>query len=238
MIIFPAIDILGGKVVRLNKGDYSAAKYYELSAERAATEFVAAGATHIHAVDLDGAKCGKAVNASTVESIIATSGAFVEIGGGIRTEEQIRAYLDAGAKRVILGTAAVTDTGFTRKMIDKFGCRIAVGVDARDGKVAVSGWRNVTDVESVAFCKSLAELGVDTVIYTDIACDGMLNGTNMSVYRELVKIRGLNITASGGISALSELVELKAMGVSAAVLGKALYENKIDLSQAVKISEE
>lgn len=237
MIIFPAIDIMGGKVVRLKNGDYDTAKYYECSVERAAQSFVSAGATHIHAVDLDGAKRGEAVNAQAVKRIINSCGAFVEIGGGIRTEAQIEEYLAAGAKRVVLGTVAVKDPDFTRNMIAKYGKSIAIGVDAHGGKVAVSGWRDVTDVESVEFCKTLACWGADTVIYTDIACDGMLSGTNLSVYRELVKIPGLKVTASGGISTLSELSELKAMGVHAAVLGKALYENKLDLAQAVKISE-
>ncbi len=237
MYIFPAIDIIDGKVVRLSKGDYSTAKTYDVTAESAARSFFAQGATHIHAVDLDGAKLGKAVNADIVRRIIAASGAFVEIGGGIRTESQIQSYLAAGAGRVILGTAAVRDFGFTVDAVEKYGEKIAVGVDAADGKVAVSGWREITETDSVEFCERLAAAGVKNIIYTDIACDGALGGANLEIYERLVRIDGANITASGGICSLAEIVALKKLGVHAAILGKALYEHKLDLRAAVELGE-
>lgn len=237
MIIFPAIDIIGGRVVRLLKGDYATAKTYDVTAEDAACAFAAQGATHIHAVDLDGAKSGEARNADAVRRIIQASGVQVEIGGGIRTEAQIKDYLSVGADRVVLGTVAVRDFDFVAQMANKYVGKIAVGVDASGGKVAVSGWREITDIDSVEFCERLAAAGIADIIYTDIACDGTLGGTNVDIYARLVQIPGVRITASGGISSLEELKTLKKMGVHAAILGKALYENKLSLAQAVKISE-
>lgn len=234
MIILPAIDIMGGKVVRLCKGDYQSAKSYPLSCVKAAKSFVADGATHIHAVDLDGAKSGNADNAVTVKNIIDAVSAFVEIGGGIRTEEQIEKYLDVGASRVILGTAAVKNFNFVKAITAKYPGKIAVGVDAVNGNAAISGWREITDVNSIEFCKKLADAGIENVIYTDISRDGTLCGTNLEIYEKLVKISGLKITASGGISDISEIKILKEIGVYAAVLGKALYENRLSLAEAVK----
>lgn len=237
MLIFPAIDILGGKVVRLYKGDYESVKNYSLEASEAAREFKAQGAGHLHAVDLDGAKSGNADNAQTVAKIIAATDAFVEIGGGVRSEQQIADYLEAGAGRVILGTAAVRDFAFTERMVKKYPQKIAVGVDALAGKVAVSGWREVTELDSIAFCERLADAGVDTVIYTDISRDGTLAGTNLKIYERLVQIKGLHITASGGITALDELDKLKEMGVYAAIVGKAIYEGRLSLQEAVRRAE-
>ena len=237
MKIFPAIDIIGGAVVRLQKGDYGTVKQYSLTVEEAAKAFAAAGAKYLHAVDLDGAKSGNADNANSVKRIIYAGQLFVEIGGGIRTERQIEDYIQSGAGRVILGTAAVRDFPFVERAVKKHGGKIAVGVDAVDGKVAISGWREVTDINAFDFCLRLADAGVKSVIYTDISRDGMLSGTNLSAYERLVKIAGLEITASGGITYLDELRALKEMGVHAAILGKALYEGKIDLAEAVKIGE-
>lgn len=237
MKIFPAIDIMGGSVVRLLRGDYSAVTEYRKTAEEAALSFVAAGARHIHAVDLDGAKSGKAENAATVKKIIDCSGCFVEVGGGIRSEEQIDRYLRAGAGRVILGTVAVRDFGFLCRAAEKYGDKIAVGVDAADGKVAVGGWLEVTDENAYDFCRRLASVGVKTVIYTDISRDGTLCGSNIAAYEKLVAIGGLEITASGGISSVEEIKTLKKTGVSAAILGKALYEGKIDLRAAIAAAE-
>lgn len=237
MYIFPAIDIIGGKVVRLLKGDYSTAKTYDVTADGAARSFFAQGATHIHVVDLDGAKSGRAENADAVRRIISASGTFAEVGGGIRTEAQIQSYLDAGAGRVILGTVAVRDFGFVAEMAKKYVGKIAVGVDAADGKVAVSGWREITDIDSVEFCERLAAAGVSDIIYTDIACDGALGGTDIGIYERLVGIDGVRVTASGGICSLDEIAALKKLGVYAAILGKALYENKLDLRAAVELGE-
>lgn len=233
MIIFPAIDIIQGKPVRLYRGDYNAVKNYDISCEQAASAFKAQGATHIHIVDLDGAKSGVAENADAVKRIMHVGGFFAEVGGGIRTQTQIEMYLSAGAGRVILGTAAIRDFDFTVDMIKRYGDSVAIGVDAADGKVAVQGWKKVTDTDSVEFCKRLAEFGAHNVIYTDISRDGTLLGTNLDVYSKLVRINGLKITASGGISSLSDIISLRDMGVHSAIIGKALYENKLSLFQAI-----
>ena len=237
MKIFPAIDILGGSVVRLTHGDYNAVKRYECDCVKAARDFAAQGASCIHIVDLDGAKSGTAENADAIGRIIGAAELYAEVGGGIRTEAQIESYLRAGVGRVILGTVAVRDFDFTARMIKKYGDKIAVGVDAADGKVAVAGWREVTDVNAVAFCEKLADTGVSAVIYTDISRDGTLRGTNMKAYERLTRIDGLNVTASGGISSVKEISELKSIGVSAAILGKALYENKLSLADALAAAE-
>jgi phosphoribosylformimino-5-aminoimidazole carboxamide ribotide isomerase len=237
MQIFPAIDIIGGKVVRLTKGDYNVKTEYKISPEQAATGFMEQGASHIHVVDLDGAKTGMAENAGAVQSIIKASGAFVEIGGGIRTEEQIKEYLNAGAGRVILGTVAVKNPDFTAKMVQKYGSRIAVGVDALGGKVAISGWKEVTNFNDFEFCVNLQKMGVQTVIYTDIATDGALQGTNLNCFKKLVTIPDLHIVASGGISSIEEIYALKQLGVQACILGKALYEGKLSLKDAVLAGE-
>lgn len=237
MFVYPAIDIIGGNVVRLTNGDYSAVKKYSVSPIGAALSFNECGATHLHAVDLDGAASGRADNAETVKQIIARSKMFVEIGGGIRTREQIERYLSAGADRVVLGTVAVKNFSFAEKMCSAFPGRVAVGVDARDGFVAVNGWKEVTDIKAYEFCQRLAGAGIENVIYTDISRDGALSGTNLGAYEKLMKIPDLKVTASGGITYLSEIKALKEMGVYAVILGKALYENKLDLRRAVALAE-
>lgn len=236
MLIFPAIDIINGRVVRLLKGDYDSVKNYGISPVDAVLSFNEAGAKCVHAVDLNGAKSGKAENAETVKQIIAASDMFVEIGGGIRREAQIEDYLSAGAKRVILGTVAVKNFAFVKEMAKKYTGKIAVGVDAQNGRVAINGWREVTDINAFDFCKRLAGEGVESVIFTDISRDGTLSGTNLSAYEKLIKIPNLKITASGGITYLNEIKALKEMGVYAAILGKALYESKLNLNEAIKIA--
>ncbi|MDE5765667.1 MAG: 1-(5-phosphoribosyl)-5-((5-phosphoribosylamino)methylideneamino)imidazole-4-carboxamide isomerase, partial [Clostridia bacterium] len=171
MFIFPAIDIIGGKVVRLCEGDYDKVKNYSVSPLEAALKFADDGATHLHVVDLDGAKSGKADNAKTIENIVTKCGTFVEVGGGIRTLDQIQKYLECGVRRVILGTIAVNDFDFVVKAIDRFGEVIAVGVDAKDNLVAVNGWRDITNINSLEFCKKLKNIGVTNLIYTDISKD-------------------------------------------------------------------
>lgn len=233
MIIFPAIDIIGGKVVRLCEGDYNSSKKYSITPLEAAESFYMQGARHLHVVDLDGAKSGLAENAETIEKIVTKCDMFVEVGGGIRTFDQIQQYSDCGVKRVILGTVAVRDFNFVERAVEKFGDLISVGVDAKEEMVAVSGWTEVTDINSLEFCKKLKQAGVQHVIYTDISKDGMLNGTNMQIYEVLCQTYYPKITASGGITNIKEIKKLKELGVCGAILGKALYERKIDLKEAI-----
>lgn len=237
MKIFPAIDLRFGNVVRLSKGDYNAMNTYSSDPREIVQLFKSKGAQCLHIVDLDGAKDGKPTNFDAVKAIISEGGLFTEVGGGIRTEERICDYLSMGVSRVILGTAAIADFDFTCRMVEKYGEQIAIGVDARDGKVAVNGWLETSDMSSIDFCKKLSEVGVKTVIYTDISKDGMLGGTNLEVYRTLSKINALNVVASGGISFESEISELKSMGIYGAIVGKAIYENKLQLDKVIELAK-
>ena len=234
MQIFPAIDLSGGQVVRLYQGDYDRMTVYGQDPCATARDFLAAGARHLHVVDLDGAKDGTLANQASIAAIARQGGRYIEVGGGIRTEDRIRQYLDLGVSRCILGTVAVKDFAFTARMAEKYGSQIAVGVDARDGFVAVNGWKELSAERSVDFCRRLHEAGVQTVIYTDISRDGAEQGTNLAVYRHLSQISGLEITASGGVSRLEELRELEAIGVRAAILGKALYTGRLDLKTVME----
>ena len=229
MQIFPAIDLSGGQVVRLYQGDYDKMTVYGADPCAAAKDFLSAGAGYLHVVDLDGARDGTTANFASIAAIARQGGLYLEVGGGIRTEERIRQYLDLGVSRCILGTVAVKDFAFTARMAQTYGSRIAVGVDARDGYVAVNGWKELSRERGVDFCRRLRDAGVRTVIYTDISRDGAEQGTNLAVYRELAKLDGLDITASGGISSVEELRELNTIGVRAAILGKALYTGRLDL---------
>ena len=223
MQIFPAIDLRGGQVVRLYQGDYDKETIYGQDPCAAARDFLAAGAKHLHVVDLDGARDGTLANFDSIAAIAKQGGLYMEVGGGIRTEERIRQYLDLGVGRCILGTVAVKDFDFTARMAQKYGGQIAVGVDARDGHVAVNGWKELSEERGVDFCRRLRDAGVRTVIYTDISRDGAL-----------AQIRGLNVTASGGISGIPELKELRAIGTHAAILGKALYTGRLDLRTVIE----
>ena len=234
MQIFPAIDLSGGKVVRLYQGDYDKMTVYGADPCAVARDFIAAGAKYLHVVDLDGAKDGTLANFESIAVLAKQGGLYIEVGGGIRTEERIQKYLDLGVGRCILGTIAVKDFDFTARMAQKYGDKIAVGVDAKDGYVAVSGWLEVSREKGVDFCRRLRDAGVQTVIYTDISRDGAEQGTNLALYRELAKINGLNITASGGVSSMEELKELQTIGTHAAILGKALYTGRLDLAQVIK----
>ena len=236
MKIFPAIDLRDGKVVRLFQGDYDQMTVYSHDPVEVARSFKQKGADNLHLVDLDGAKDGRLVNFDTIKAITQQVDMFVEVGGGIRDEERIRQYLDVGVGRVILGTVAVKEPEFLEKMVEKYGERIAVGVDALDGYVAVNGWKEVTDKESFEFCRYLRKIGVKTVIYTDISRDGSLEGTNMEAYKRLREIEGLDVVASGGISFEEEITALRDV-VSAAILGKAIYSGMLDLEKAVELSK-
>ena len=236
MEIFPAIDLKGGRVVRLLQGDYDKVTQYDISPVEAARDFAAQGARNLHVVDLDGAKDGTLSNFDTVAAIAAAAGLFVEIGGGIRDEARIQRYLDAGAGRVILGTAAINNLPFLTEMVQKYGPRIVVGVDARDGRVATDGWLRVTDVDGVEFCRRVRDIGVQTVIYTDISRDGAMSGTNLEIYQTLSQIQGLDVVASGGISYLREVQALRDMGVAGAIVGKAIYTGALSLREVLEVA--
>ena len=234
MQIFPATDILGGKVVRLTKGDYNEVKVYADSPAEMALEFMKSGATNLHMVDLDGAKFGSPVNFDAIREAAQIKDLFIEVGGGIRDMKRIEDYLSLGVKRVILGTAAIKNYPFVEEAVKEYGDAIAVGVDAKDGLVAINGWQETTTVNSVDFCKKLRDTGVKTVIYTDISKDGMLSGTNLEIYKELSKIEGLDIVASGGITFIDEIRTLNDMNIYGAIVGKAVYEGKLDLAETLK----
>lgn len=231
MKIFPAIDLIDGQAVRLYQGDYAQKTVYSTGPAAVAAAFRDAGARYLHVVDLDGAKDGTAANLDTIAAIAKLDGIYLEVGGGIRTEERIRQYLDLGVDRCVLGTAAVRDFDFTARMAETFGERIAVGVDTKRGIVAVNGWMELSGEVGTYFCRRLAEAGIRSVIYTDISRDGAEKGTNLELYRELREmVPDLELTASGGISSLEELRALRDMGVQAAILGKSLYTGRLDLA--------
>ena len=239
MQLFPAIDLRGGQVVRLTQGDYDRMTVYGQDPCAQARSFVAAGAKNLHVVDLDGAKDGTLSNYDTIAALAKQGGLYIEVGGGIRTEERIEKYLSLGVGRCILGSVAVTDFAFTARMLQKYGDKIAVGVDAKDGYVAIHGWKEVSAEPGVAFCKRLAEAGCTAIIYTDIACDGAMQGTNLSLYRQLAaEVPGVAFTASGGISSEAELLELQQMGTAAAILGKSLYTGALDLARCVQLVQD
>lgn len=237
MEIFPAIDIRNAKVVRLTKGDYDVMKVYRDDPCEVADEFISAGAKNLHVVDLDGARDGSLANFDSIKAL-ASKKLFIEVGGGIRNMERIEGYLNLGVGRVILGTAAVRNFDFVKQAVKEFGDAVAVGVDAKDGMVAVSGWEEVTEIPSFDFCKKVKDAGVKTVIYTDISKDGAMSGTNLEAYRKLSEIKGLDIVASGGITFEDEIAKLRDMGTYGAILGKALYEGKLDLKRALAIAKE
>ena len=234
MQIFPAIDLRGGQVVRLYQGDYDQETVYGADPRAQARAFLEAGAQCLHVVDLDGARDGTMANFDSIAAIAKQGGLTIEVGGGIRTEERVRRYLDLGVGRCILGTIAVKDFDFTARMAQTYGDQIAVGVDARDGYVAVNGWKELSQEKGVDFCRRLRDAGVRTVIYTDISRDGAGQGTNLELYEELVQIEGLDVTASGGVGSLEELRRLEQMGIRAAILGKALYDGRLDLRTVVE----
>ena len=237
MKIFPAIDLRDGQAVRLFQGDYDQMTVYSHDPADVALGFFEAGARNLHMVDLDGAKDGTLANFDVVANVVSRTDMFVEIGGGIRDEERIKKYIDAGVGRVILGTVAAEKPEFAAEMAAKYGEKIAVGVDARDGRVAVKGWLEVTDIDSVEFCRKMRDTGVKTIIYTDISKDGAMQGTNMDIYRRLNEIEGLDIMASGGISSIEEVKELAGFTYGA-ILGKALYDGVIDLKECIALAGE
>lgn len=236
MILFPAIDLFEGKAVRLYKGDYGQMTVYSEHPEEIAADFAACGATHIHLVDLEGARSGETPNLETVLKIRESSGLFCEIGGGIRGMEVVDRYLGAGLDRVILGTAAVADEGFLRAAVEKYGAKIATGADIRDGYVAVKGWTEQSGVTMNAFFEKMERIGVATVICTDISRDGAMRGTNREMYRTLSQKYSLQITASGGVSTMEDVRQLREMDLYGAIIGKAYYTGDIDLKKAIEVA--
>ncbi len=237
MLIFPAIDLYQGKAVRLFKGDYARMTVYSENPELVAADFEAAGASCIHLVDLEGAKSGTTPNLETVKKIIKNTNLFSEIGGGIRNIDTVKAYLEAGVNRVILGTAAVTDEEFLKAAVLQYGEKIAVGVDIKNGEVAIKGWTESGGIDAYKFCEKLQSLGVKTVICTDISKDGAMQGTNHELYKSLCAKFSLDIVASGGVSSLEDIKKLRALDIYGAIIGKAYYTGAINLKEAIEVAE-
>lgn len=237
MYILPAIDLFDKKAVRLFRGDYDKMTVYSDNPVDVAMKFKEAGAQYIHLVDLEGAKDGTMPNYDAVKSIVKESGLRAEIGGGIRTEEAVRAYIDAGVERVILGTAAVEHPEFLERTVNTYGDKIAVGVDLKDGYVAIKGWTEKSSLTGIDFCRKLQEMGVRTVIATDISKDGAMQGTNRLLYRKLREEFTMDIIASGGVSSIDDILALKEMNCTGAIIGKAYYTGAIDLKEAVEVAK-
>ncbi|MBE6662012.1 MAG: 1-(5-phosphoribosyl)-5-[(5-phosphoribosylamino)methylideneamino]imidazole-4-carboxamide isomerase [Ruminococcaceae bacterium] len=237
MNIFPAIDLYGGKAVRLLKGDYAQMTVYSDSPLSVAADFVSKGAKFIHLVDLEGARDGNTPNLDTVSEIVKNTSLFSEIGGGIRDMNTVEKYLSVGVDRVILGTAAVTDRAFLEKAVTTYGDKIAVGVDIRDGFVAIKGWTELSSLTLHEFCRELEALGVRTLICTDISRDGNMRGTNRELYREMSELYKMQIVASGGVSTLDDVRALAAFSLYGAIIGKAYYTGAIDLSEAIEVAK-
>ena len=234
MYIYPAIDLYGGKAVRLFKGDYAQMTVYSDNPVSVAKDFAAAGASHIHLVDLEGAKIGKPANLETIRAIVETTGLFAEVGGGIRDMETVDSYLSIGVSRVILGTAAVKDSDFLNAALQKYGEKIAVGVDLKDGFVAIKGWTETSDLKAEEFFEKMQKSGVKTIICTDISRDGAMKGTNRALYRALSEKFDIDLIASGGVSSMEDVMALADMKLHGAIIGKAYYIGAIDLKQAVE----
>ena len=237
MKIFPAIDLFDGKAVRLYKGNYAEMTVYSDHPDKIAEKFKEAGASNIHLVDLEGAKDGTTPNIDIIKRIASDSGLFVEVGGGIRTMETLDKYIEAGVGRAILGTAAVTDEAFLSAAVQKYGERVAVGVDLKDGYVAIKGWTEKSAYTAEEFFAKLEELGIKTVICTDISRDGAMKGTNLELYSHLSGRYSIDIVASGGVSSMEDIVALRKMKLYGAIIGKAYYTGAIDLAEAIRIGE-
>ena len=237
MVIYPAIDLYGGKAVRLFKGDYARMTIYNEDPTLVARDFQAQGATHIHLVALEGAKFGTSPNFDTVCRLKAQTGLFCQTGGGIRTMDRIDRTLDAGIDRVILGTAAVTEPGFVEEAVKKHGEKIAVGIDIRDGFVAIKGWTEKTELEAFDFCRKMADIGVKSLICTDISRDGAMQGANHELYRMLKEKLDLSIIASGGVSSMEDVRRLSRLDIHGAIIGKAYYTGAICLRDAIEVSK-
>lgn len=237
MLLFPAIDLFEGKAVRLLRGDYNAMTVYSEHPPEIAADFAAKGATHIHLVDLEGAKSGTTPNLSVIADIVKSTDLFSEVGGGIRSMQTIESYLSVGVRRVILGTAALTNPAFLRDAVAHYGDKIAVGIDCKNGFVAVNGWTQETDTDCFSFCRQLADIGVRNIICTDISKDGAMQGTNHDLYARLSASFSGNITASGGVSSIEDVKRLAGLGLYGAILGKAYYTGAVDLRAAIEAAK-
>ena len=237
MIIFPAIDLFNGQAVRLLRGNYNEMTVYDPDPVNTAMKFKSEGSEWLHIVDLEGAKSGSAVNISTIMRIREACGLKCEVGGGIRDIRTIERYVDAGIDRVILGTSAATKEGFAEEAVRNFGGKIAVGVDVRDGKVAVKGWLEDTGLEALSFCRKMQDTGVKTIISTDISRDGAMKGVNLALYKNLSTSLTVNIIASGGVSNLDDVKNLAGLGLHGAIIGKAYYTGAVKISEAIEAAK-
>ncbi len=237
MLIFPAIDLYEGKAVRLLRGDYDKMTVYSENPPEIAADFKAAGASCIHLVDLEGAKKGTTPNLHVVQKIVESTSLFAEIGGGIRSMEVIEDYISIGVSRVILGTAAVEDEAFLCRAVEKYGDKIAVGADIKDGFIAVRGWTEKSDRDAFSFCRHMQEIGVKTLICTDISKDGAMQGTNRRLYRDLSEAFNMQIVASGGVSTIEDVQHLAGLGLYGAIIGKAYYTGAISLKEAIEVAK-
>lgn len=237
MLIYPAIDLYGGKAVRLFKGDYNQMTVYNENPLEVAEDFVRCGATHIHIVDLEGARDGTTPNLEMICKIKQATGLFCEVGGGIRSMEVIDRYMAAGIDRVILGTAAVTQPELIKTAVEKYAEKIAVGVDIKDGMVAIKGWTENSGLDALEFCQKMQGFGVTTVICTDISKDGAMQGTNHALYQTLSQTFRLQIIASGGVSSIEDIRRLSQQNLYGAIVGKAYYSGSIRLAEAIEVAK-
>ena len=237
MKIFPAIDLYEGKAVRLLKGNYNDLTVYSENPIEIAKDFESQGATELHTVDLEGARDGGTPNIEIIKIFVENTSLNVEVGGGIRSMDTVKAYLDAGVKRVILGTAAVTDESFLKEAVSLYGEKIAVGADIKDGKVAIKGWLEKSEYGTFEFFEKLEKIGVSTVICTDISKDGAMQGTNRELYKELSQKFSVNIIASGGVSSLDDIKALNEMNLYGAIIGKAYYTGAVKISEALEVTK-
>jgi phosphoribosylformimino-5-aminoimidazole carboxamide ribotide isomerase len=237
MLIFPAIDLYNGKAVRLYKGDYSKMTVYNDNPLAVAEDFKNQGATCLHIVDLEGAKTGETPNIETVKTLAEKSGLFTEIGGGIRSLETAEKYISSGVDRIILGTAAVKDEKFLTEAVKKYGGKVAVGVDLKDGYVAIKGWTEKSDYDAYTFCDKMEKIGVKTLIITDISKDGAMQGTNLELYKELSQKYNMQITASGGVSTIEDVKNLAKINMYGAIIGRAYYTGAISIKEAVEVAK-
>jgi len=234
MIIFPAIDILNGQCVRLIQGDYNQEKVYNNSPIEVAKKWEEKGASYIHIVDLDGAKTGDSINKSIIQDITKSVNIPVQVGGGIRSLDTISTYLDNGVSRVIIGTAAISDPDFLKAAVKKYGDKIAVSLDARNGFIATDGWTDTSEVKALDLVKDLEEIGVKTIVYTDIAKDGMLQGPNLEEQQTINDATAMNVIASGGVTTKEDVGNLQALNIYGTIIGKALYDGKLDFEDVVE----